>query len=92
MLSALARQLKLDLVRKDDRVAELNGLKPDAIDWTKRVDFCDGATPTRDGSREPHQYKLDPHAGQKNVENVLPLSVGRVCSRASPMKVTCSRL
>jgi hypothetical protein len=37
MLSSLARRLKLDIVRKDERIGELRGLKPDAIDWKKRV-------------------------------------------------------
>jgi len=37
ILSVLARRLRLDLSRKDEHVPRLEGLKPDAVDWKKRV-------------------------------------------------------
>ena len=59
VLSALARRLKLDIVRKDDRLSELKGLKPDAIDWTKRVIVEVYARIGKLKGAQPHKVKGD---------------------------------
>jgi hypothetical protein len=59
MLTALARRLKLDIIRKDDRVGELKGLKPDAVDWTKRVIVEVYARIGKLKGAQPHKVKGD---------------------------------
>jgi len=58
-LLELSQVLKLDIARKDDRVSELNGLEPDAIDWTERVLVEVYARIGKLKGAQPHKVKGD---------------------------------
>jgi hypothetical protein len=58
----------------------------DRADWYREPRFVDRptVTPTAPGNPLVLPYSVLPHVGQKPVVKVLPESVGRAYSRASP--------
>jgi hypothetical protein len=59
MLASLAERLKLNIITNAERVVELRGLKPDAIDWKQQVIVEVYARIGKLKGAQPHKVKGD---------------------------------